>query len=88
MKAADLLHQARAASVGLSATAEGNLRWRSTRPLPSDLLKELAFHKAELLTLLREEEDEAAICRAIEQSEGLAPGSVRLWEPPRVWGES
>jgi hypothetical protein len=51
--AADVLRQARAANVELSATSEGKLRWRSPARLTDDLHKKLTVHKAELLELLQ-----------------------------------
>jgi hypothetical protein len=83
MKAADVLHQACITGVELSATPEGNLRWRSLRPLPEDLRQALVAHKAELVELLRRRDDESFICRAIERDLGLPRGSLTLWDPVR-----
>ena len=60
MSAAAVLEQARAAGVELSATSEGNLRWRCLGGLPDDLRRTLAAHKPELLKLLAANEPDPA----------------------------
>jgi hypothetical protein len=52
MTATTLLHEARAAGVTLTATADGKLRWRCRGPLPADLGSALAAHRPQLLALL------------------------------------
>jgi hypothetical protein len=52
MIAPEVLNQARAAGVELSATPEGKLRWRRPGGLPSELRQALMAHKAEILELL------------------------------------
>jgi hypothetical protein len=53
MSAAAVLEQARAVGVELSATPEGNLRWRCRGGLPDKLRQALAAQKPALLELLR-----------------------------------
>jgi len=52
MTLADVLKQAHAAGVELSATPTGNIRWRCPGGLPDDLRQSLAAHKPELVKLL------------------------------------
>ena len=52
MTAGTVLQQARAAGVELSATPEGNLRWRFPTSLNDDLRHLLAVHKVDLVALL------------------------------------
>jgi hypothetical protein len=83
MTTADVLHQAQAAGVELSPSPTGNIHWRSPNPLPDDLRQALVVYKSELVELLRQREDEAFICRAIERNLGLPVNSLTLWEPIR-----
>ena len=54
MTAAEVLRQARAAGVELSATPEGTLRWRCRGRLPEALRERLLTFKAEVLAHLRQ----------------------------------
>src|SRR5262245_46654785 len=52
MNVADVLAALRSAGVEIRATAEGNLRWSSPRPLQEGLRAALRGHKPRLLALL------------------------------------
>jgi hypothetical protein len=76
MTPAAVLEQARAADVELSATLEGNLRWRCPRGLPDDLRSALAAHKPELLQLVPRR---GTIADADTME---ATGEAVFWHPP------